>query len=206
MNKSSLLVVLTFAWLISICAGIAVLSKYDKTPGNTSRTPETWPAGSSIRRDQSKATLVMFAHPQCPCTASSIAELNRLLVRCNSEATTHVLFLKFESMPENWTKSGNWREASSIPGIEVRTDSNREEATRFGAHTSGHVVLYDRGGRLLFSGGITSGRGHEGDNAGENLIVTALSGGKTIFNQTPVYGCALDSICTVTNEIKGAWK
>ena len=37
---------------------------------------------------------------------------------------------------------------------------------RFGAETSGQTLLYDRDGRLLFSGGTTGSRGHDGDNAG----------------------------------------
>ena len=45
-------------------------------------------------------------------------------------------------------------------------DPGGAEARRFGVATSGHVLLYDTRGDLIFSGGITPGRGEQGDNAG----------------------------------------
>ena len=45
-----------------------------------------------------------------------------------------------------------------------------------GATTSGHVLLYDAGGVLRFAGGITDGRGHEGDNAGLDAALALLRG------------------------------
>lgn len=34
-------------------------------------------------------------------------------------------------------------------------------------------------------------RGHEGDNAGENVIITVVNGGKPPLHETPVFGCGL---------------
>src|SRR4029078_12925735 len=66
-------------------------------------------------------------------------------------------------------------------------------AARLGATTSGHVLVYGADGALLFSGGITSARAHEGDSIGQNAIVRALYGGKPPIDQTPVFGCGLKS-------------
>jgi len=57
---------------------------------------------------------------------------------------------------------------------------------RFGAETSGHTLLFDSGGRLLLSGGITDSRGHAGDNAGENAIVALINRQSPVAESTSV--------------------
>jgi hypothetical protein len=206
MKKVSTRLALCFAWLIAVGAGIAALSNYDQTPGHAGGTPQHWPARASIPLDGTRPTLVMFAHPQCPCTAASIGELNRLLARCEGRVTTHVFFLQSASLPEAWTKSGNWRDVAAIPNVSVHADLDGQQARHFGAETSGFVVLFSREGRLLFKGGITAGRGHAGDNAGANLIVSLVEGRPTELTQTPVYGCALGKMCAATNLTVDPWK
>jgi hypothetical protein len=56
-------------------------------------------------------------------------------------------------------------------------------------------VLYNSDGQLLFSGGITGARGHEGDNAGEDLVIAGLNGQNVGFQHTPVFGCSLQDQC-----------
>ena len=71
---------------------------------------------------------------------------------------------------------------------------------RFGAETSGYVLLYDTHGKLLFKGGITGSRGHAGDNAGESAIVALLEGEKPVLTRTKVYGCSLLNECAATER------
>ncbi len=52
-------------------------------------------------------------------------------------------------------------------------------------------MLYDKDGYLLFSGGITGGRGHEGDNAGRSAIVSLINTNEAEQSETAVFGCAL---------------
>lgn len=54
-------------------------------------------------------------------------------------------------------------------------------------------MLYDSQGKLLFSGGITSGRGQGGDNAGRAAIVSLLTENEAKQKATPVFGCPLFS-------------
>ena len=56
--------------------------------------------------------------------------------------------------------------------------------------TSGHALLFDRDGHLLFSGGITPARGHEGDNFGASAIAARLAG-RPAPAETPVFGCPI---------------
>ena len=64
-------------------------------------------------------------------------------------------------------------------------------AKRFSIQTSGHALLYDSDGKLLFSGGITGGRGHAGDNEGRQTLTSFLEDGTSPSATRPVYGCPL---------------
>ena len=87
--------------------------------------------------------------------------------------------------------------ARYLTSVVIATDDDRifAEARRFGAATSGYVVLYDMRGQLLFKGGITAGRGHAVDNAGADAIKSLLRGRSADMNRAPVYGCSLANQC-----------
>jgi hypothetical protein len=103
--------------------------------------------------------LVLFAHPECPCTRASLAELARLLARFEDRLTADVVFLRPSDVGAAWDGSDLWRTASAMPGVTAVRDDDGVEAVRFRATTSGAAVLYDARGRLLFRGGLTSARG-----------------------------------------------
>jgi hypothetical protein len=88
-----------------------------------------------------------------------------------------------------WTPTELWRAAEALPDARVGWDVGGAEARRFGARTSGHVVLYDRAGRLLFQGGVTAARGQAGDNAGKDAVIALLTQGRAERAATPVFGC-----------------
>lgn len=193
-------VVLCGLWLLVVGTGVFALSNYENTPASIGKTPQIWPADSKIARQQDRPILVMFAHPYCPCTRASVGELNRLLTQAGGKAEIHVLFIAPRTMPDDWTQSALWKNAAMIPGVVVQPDPDGAEATRFGAESSGYVVLYDKRGQLLFNGGITAARGHAGDNAGENVIVSLLNGHDVNLKHTAVFGCGLlDKTESATN-------
>ena len=92
---------------------------------------------------------------------------------------------------DDWLHTDLWRSAQSIPGVLVQADEDGHEAANFQATTSGQVVLYDAGGKLLFRGGITSSRGHYGDNTGLSDILKLLNHEAANTHETPVFGCSL---------------
>jgi hypothetical protein len=185
------LVVSTIVWTLAVTVGMGVLLNYETAPGVAAVPHSDWPKGSEIRLASDRPTLVMVAHPKCPCTRASLGELARLMAQCQGKVTARVLFLRPKGMPMGWEKTDLWRSAASIPGVEVSSDYRGVEARRFGAKTSGQTFLFDPSGRLLFSGGITGGRGHEGDNAGHGAIVAILHGEKSAPSRTFVFGCSL---------------
>ena len=70
-------------------------------------------------------------------------------------------------------------------------DGDGAEARRFGVATSGHVLLYDPRGDLIFSGGITAGRGERGDNRGRAALLGRIMGTGREGLEHPVFGCPL---------------
>ena len=193
--------VLAGLWLIAICTGMGMLIDYETKPGQASTAPDRWPETSRIPAPQ-RHQLVMFAHPRCPCTRASIGELASIMARAQGRFTARVLFMR-PAQPEalggveNWAKTDLWRSAAAIPGVTPVLDDDGAEARRFGVATSGHTVLYDDDGRLLFSGGITGSRGHSGDNFGRSAVVSLIRDGSPAIPgptepiRCAVYGCLL---------------
>lgn len=192
-------IVLCALWLAGVSIGLWVVGRFEASAGPAGWTPAQWPVASRLTLDSHVDTLILFAHPQCPCTRASIEELNQLMARCQGKIATEVLFLQPTNATDEWVRTGRWQTAAAIPGVRVEADLGGVEARRFDAETSGYVVLYNPQGRLLFGGGITSSRGHVGDNAGEAAIVSLVAGRNVALKQTPVYGCSLTN-CSFPTE------
>ena len=195
----------TILWLLVISIGLWMLWGYENTPGKAAEPPREWPADSKILPARDHATLVMLAHPHCPCTRATIGELASIMAHSQGRLTAYVLFLKPRGFSEEWEKSDLWQSAASIPGVTAVIDDEGAEANRFHAATSGQTVLYDAGGRLLFSGGITASRGHYGDNAGQSAIVSLVNSGAADLTETSVFGCPLfdpNSECPMPKDAK----
>lgn len=181
------------AWALVIVTGLGALLRYENAPGPAALPPTGWPSESRIQLASDRATLVMLSHPHCPCTRASIEELNRLMAQAQGRVVAYVLFLKPAGSSTDWEKTDLWQSAARIPGVNVVADDDGIEARRFHAVTSGQTALYDSDGHLLFSGGITSARGHSGDNAGRSAIVSLLNTGDADRTVTSVFGCPLYS-------------
>jgi hypothetical protein len=178
-------------WMAGVAAGTRIMLDYENRPGPAEMAPEIWPKDSAIQRMPGQATLVVFAHPRCPCTRATIGELALLMTRLKGRLTANVIFAKPKDTAAGWEHTDLWQAASSIPGVNVMSDPRELETRSFHAQASGQTLLYGADGRLLFSGGITASRGHSGDNAGRAAIVALVAAGKTERARTPVFGCYL---------------
>ena len=178
-------------WALAVGAGFVGLTRYQSQPGENGVAPESWPRASRISRPRDRATLVMFAHPQCPCSHASVSELARLMARFDGRLAGYVVFTRPAGVAEDWDHTELRKRAAAIPGVSVLSDEGGSEVARFRVVTSGATVLYDTEGRLLFSGGITSARGHEGDSFGIQRISSLLTAGRADRSDAPVFGCVL---------------
>jgi hypothetical protein len=178
-------------WLLTIGKGLAMLWAYADTPGPPATADATWPAAASIAHDTGTPVLLLFLHPHCPCSRATIGELARLLARAHGPVTTYALFYRPAGAEAGWERTDLWDSAAAIPGVHVMSDERGAQARAFGAFVSGQALLYSAAGSLLFSGGITGARGHEGDNPGRTALTSMLSAERTDTNRTPVFGCYL---------------
>jgi hypothetical protein len=175
-SKRRILVAGAALWCAAVGFGIRELARYETTAGAAATAPARWP-DTRLPRGEG-ATVVMFLHPDCPCSRASLGELAKLDAR---GATIDIVF--------EGAHGSLWERAGDLPGATRITDDG-SEAARFGAKTSGYVVVYDRTGTQRFAGGITASRGHAGDNIGRLAVQRILDGAKGPA-QHAVFGCAL---------------
>jgi hypothetical protein len=178
-------------WVVGLGVGLRAIWKYEITPGTEAVAPATWPQASRLDRNADGFTLVLAAHPHCPCTRASIDNLGHVLGRLQRPVKSYVLVLRPGEFSKDWEKTDIWTRAERIPGVTVVTDIDGAEAALFDARTSGHTAVYDGRGRLVFSGGLTSVRGRSGESDSQRRLVSLVNGGGPPFAASAVFGCAL---------------
>lgn len=193
MKKRVILIILGIIWFGSVSYGLAMLYQYENEPSIEGKVPDQWPALLPFQPSGHFYHLVMTAHPHCPCTRASVSELARIMAQTQGKLKAYVLFQKPEGFPESWVKTDLWKNTEKIPGVKVMVDAQGKQARVLGATTSGQTFLYDEHGKLMFHGGITGSRGHEGDNAGHSTVVALVHGQKSDIDDTPFFGCLLSS-------------
>ena len=172
---------LLVCWLVVLGASFVALANYQANAGPAAQASD-WPASTTLVRGTAP-TLVLFLHPECGCSRATLAELRRLLPRIR--ATLHVQIVM--SGAGDLLRDG----AQAITGATVQDDPACHQARVFGATTSGHTFLFDGDGHLLFHGGVTAARGHEGPNRGVDAILACLATESPAVRTTPVFGCPL---------------
>jgi len=182
---------LAAVWLVAVLAGMAIVINIDLTPGEAGMVPQQRPAWMEFSQAADRPLIMLFAHPRCPCTRASLAELNHILTSCPGAADVRVFFRTPEDPSTEWTKTALWEDAAALPNTTAVSDPGGALANQFAVKTSGHVLVYSAAGKLLFSGGITAARGEEGDNPGRSAIVALLRGEAGVEPESQVFGCPL---------------
>jgi hypothetical protein len=196
LRQISLYLIVTL-WLIGIGSGLGILLQYSTTPGESAASPAAWPAESKIQSAADLPTLLIFAHPHCPCTKATLGELEIIIARCPGRLSTHVLFIEPTGADAEWLDTELWKAAKGIPEVSVVADKDGLETKRFRAMTSGQALLYSPDGQLVFNGGITAARGHAGDNFGRDAIIDLVCSEHEMARQTGtffVFGCSLQNV------------
>jgi hypothetical protein len=194
-KKNAIVLGAVALWIPAVTFGMATLWKYSITTGHPAEPPVDWPESAPVARIAGRASVVMFAHPQCGCSRASVGELALIVAHAPAPLNAAVFFFNPSTEPSEWSRTDLWQSAAAIPGVRVFEDRDGKVAQSFGVFTSGQTLLYDSSGRLLFKGGITAFRGHSGDNAGRSTI-TALLRREPVDTRngpvsTPVFGCSL---------------
>lgn len=148
-----------------------------------------------------KPTLVMAVHPACPCTRASLHELERVVTRAKTSAHQKfrlvVLIYRPRVLPTRWKEISLDSVARALNSerilLSIVEDTDGRKARALGLSVSGQVALYDGRDKLVFRGGVTASRGHEGDNYGSDAIAQFLETGTVARHETPVFGCSIFS-------------
>lgn len=189
---------LALLWGALLIAANLLLFRYQGTAGEPALAPALWPTQSGMPLDSHQATLLMFVHPSCECTESSLRELCRLLPQTRRPLAVYLVVSLAPGMDQEWITLSTLKTLQRSPGVHVVMDRGLLETDRFGVRTSGDVLLYSAQCRLLFSGGITPSRAHEGSARGQRLLLEAIQNGSAA-RQTQVFGCPLhnpDEFCS----------
>ena len=182
-------------WLLLVTTGFVALRVYGAAPGRELGPASSWPEALG---DPGGYALVMVVHPKCACSRSSLAELARLLARVSVPVTPHVVFTLPHNADESFRQGDLYDAAARLPGVVLWHDEGGVVTEGLGATTSGTTYLFDPDRRLLFSGGLTPSRSHEGDSVGRQQILALLAQGRSEVNRSAVYGCALQSEALTT--------
>lgn len=185
--------VLIAGWIGLLGGAFFFLVRYEQTPNATAASIATnFPPELKHYFSPDRTVLLMFVHPRCPCSRASLGELERLMSRAPGTCDVGLVFYKPAHAPDDWVKTGLYTDAQRA-GWQIHIDPDGRLAERFGATTSGHILIYDASGRLCFSGGVTGSRGHWGDNYNESSALSVLKNGWSGASIHPVYGCPLQS-------------
>ncbi len=198
------------AWLAVVAAGLLTLTAHGAAAGPPASPPAELPADGELSpslRRAGRAMLVVAAHPACPCTRATLRQLERVLAStrpADSEAARGADVVVLFGGPLGDARTDRIASdlraiAAAIPGVRLVDDPGGVQTASLGAKTSGTVLFYDRTGRLRFNGGITPGRGHEGDSAGADALrallreeaIDDVPAERTSSSATSVFGCEL---------------
>ena len=188
-RMSRTLRIILAAWVLAAAGGaIGLLAQETRVSGRRS-TPATWPADSRIQRARNTGTMLVFVHPNCPCTRATVARILDTTLGARAKTGPAVVFVARPAADDDWRATWLLDSAARTPGSRIVSDDRMTETALFGVETSGHVLLYDSRGALLFDGGVTAGRGHRAPNAASDALSQAIVDNLSNTAKTAVFGC-----------------
>lgn len=176
-------------WAAGSAVAVGVLTDYSADPCAPATPPPVWPVDAGLAR-ATEANLLFFVHPACPCTRAAAEELARVVMTVGPRVRCQAIVISDVAHPE-WEHASAVDFIRQIPSVTVVPDPDRAITRTFGVRTSGQALLYRSDGGLLFSGGITPGRGHAGPNLGEANLLQAIEAETATVTSGPVFGCAM---------------
>ena len=200
---------LGLSWVIVCLIATYVSMSYDFKPGRLGPRRARWPAETDdgyspgLIRPSDTTTVLAFVHPRCVCTRATVKQLlNTLEAHPGAELIVSVFTPMNVPTQDRTTWEGSEYVKliqAELPRAKIVVDQGGVQAWRFGALTSGTILVYDPEGNEIFRGGITDRRGGEGDNAGLQQLAKILTGEQIAqAHPTPVFGCPL--VATDTPE------
>jgi hypothetical protein len=186
-------------WAAAVFTAAGVLMWTSLQPGSPAEPPATLPASAATFQRTGLPTVFVELHPHCPCSRATIVNLEGALNTPNHNTNVVALIYLPQGRATNWTQTDTVQRLSAFPSVRTVMDPDGRTAATLGMKTSGQIVAYDTNARLVFSGGITPSRGHEGDSAGLEALSAVLAGRGSTRPATSVYGCPLCNEASLTS-------
>jgi hypothetical protein len=178
-------------WLCLCAIGLSMVWLHAGAPSALGAPTTIAPSAPSLDPASDRPTLVMFAHPKCPCTRASAAQIARLQARFPHAFALRFVLFEPRGADVSWRGTALEGLLASLQDATIIRDVDGELTRRAGAETSGLVALYSVEGKTLFWGGVTPSRGHEGASDGIDALASILRGEAAPTSRTPVFGCAI---------------
>ena len=191
-HRNRLFSLLWPTWLGAILILQVWVWRHVGTPSKTADPTKSWPVASRLPKSPDRPSFLMFVGDDCPCSRAGLRELERLLAEIPEEGFPRVVVVF--AGPQTDPVAELWKQAKGIAGVEAWRDSPLKETQRFGARTSGQVMTYDRFGTLVFEGGLTVARGHEGMSGARVSLANWFrrrNGSMPSQSRSRVFGCDL---------------
>jgi hypothetical protein len=182
------IVALGAAWSLAILWTCGSLWDHAYRPA---KNPTDFPAPFAADETTSSSRIVLFAHPFCPCTKATLSELEESLSRLPANVAVAVVFVTVGLPPAEVSASPLMAMARSLPHVTVKQDDAGHLACSYGATVSGETFFVDSRGRVLYHGGLTPARGHQGDATGQTLLEQVARGKREGPCAAPIFGCSL---------------
>lgn len=183
--------------VLAAVVGWYQLFLFSSTPGQQLAAPAQLPAQLSADWPAPALSqfplLLVFIHPQCSCTHATLDQLDRILDHPGNATPVRIVLAVYQSRKLDRSpvlaefKPATWLHQP----FHLMADTDGALARRFGAATSGEIVLYAADGRLLFQGGITPERAQAGDSATADALRNALLKGTPQSGRARVFGCPI---------------
>lgn len=185
MNHSKNVAALVAVWLVLVCGMYGIVVAYMSSAGESNSVT----VDNSDSQSDSSVIVRIFLHPECPCSKTSLEELREI------DFPSHIRIVAYFVVPEEyndaWAMQDLWQLAGTVPSLERVLDHKGIITSKYAVKTSGHVIVEKTPKSIVFSGGITIGRGHRGNNQGKTAVDKLVHGYNSHVSQTPVFGCAL---------------
>lgn len=187
-SVSTKVFVLIFVW-IAVCLSILyLLAEYSSLKGVRGINPNKFPVEGNINFIEDKFNLLFFVHPKCPCTLASFNELKKITSRISKPYVTKVIFSIPEGFSNDWAKESRlYKNASFLGEKNLVLDKDEFNSKLFNIKTSGHLLIYNSKRELIYSGGVTGSRAHEGDNLYSDNALKAIETNSS--QEGEVFGC-----------------
>jgi hypothetical protein len=109
-------------WVSFVAIGFLILAEEQFTPVKVMPRVALFPPNCGFQLVSDKPTLVLFAHPHCPCTLASLHELAVLIAQTKNRVSAIVVFTIPDGVPAGWEQGDLWDSAKTIPGLHVIRD------------------------------------------------------------------------------------